>query len=113
MQVYLYGHGLYITSGALFGSQDIKLLSDSGKLSSMKVVMKKNPSSLYPVENSKAFDLNEYAKRETKEVELYSGNVRGVASIFPRNVNTLCTAAIAAWSSVGMDGKPIKVCKKF
>ena len=37
-------------------------------------------------------------------MQLFDGTVRDLAPLFPRNVNTICTAAIAAWSSVGMDG---------
>ena len=43
------------------------------------------------------------------EVELFDGSVRTLAGIFPRNVNTICTAAISAWSSLGMDGSTARV----
>ena len=98
------GHGVYMTAGALFGSLDIQKMSDMGKLSSLRVVMKKHPLSLYPQEGSEAHRLNEEAKlSEGGEVVLFDGSVRDLAPLFPRNVNTICTAAIAAWSSVGMD----------
>ena len=41
---------------------------------------------------------------ECGEVQLFDGSVRDLARLLPRNANTICTAAIAAWSSVGMDG---------
>jgi len=100
------GHGVYMAAGALFGSLDIQKMSDMGKLSSMRVVMKKHPLSLYPTVGSEQYLLNEQAKASGSdggEVTLFDGSVRELAGIFPRNVNTICTAAIAAWSSVGMD----------
>lgn len=100
------GHGVYMAAGALFGSLDIQKMSDMGKLSSMRVIMKKHPLSLYPTEGSEQHRLNEQAKGSGSnggEVTLFDGSVRDLAGIFPRNVNTICTAAIAAWSSVGMD----------
>jgi aspartate dehydrogenase len=100
------GHGLYMAAGALFGSLDIQKMSDMGKLSGLRVVMKKHPLSLYPTPGTEAFHLNEAAKSsesEGGEVLLFDGTVRNLANLFPRNVNTICTAAIAAWSSVGMD----------
>ncbi len=99
------GRGIYMCSGALFGSIDIQSMSDSGKLAAMCIVMKKHPLSLYPTVESEQFSKNEYAKTlEGGEVELYNGNVRQLAALFPRNVNTICTAACAAWSSIGLDG---------
>lgn len=105
-----HGHGIYMCAGALFGSQDIQAMSNMGKLSGMRVVMKKHPLSLYPQEGSEAYVLNEQAKAMEEsgggEVILFDGTVRNLARLFPRNVNTICTAAICAWgsSSVGMDG---------
>ena len=49
-------------SGALFGSLDIQLMSDTGKLSALRVVMKKHPLSLYPKEGTPQHALNEQAK---------------------------------------------------
>lgn len=99
------GKGVYMTAGALFGSLDIQKMSDMGKLSAMHVVMKKHPNSLYPIEGSKCAELLLAAKVEgAGEIQLFEGNVRDLAPLFPRNVNTICTAAIAAWGGVGMDG---------
>ena len=100
----LNGHGVYMTAGALFGSLDIQKMSDMGKLTAMHVIMKKHPNSLYPTPGSPQFVLNEQSKEAEGEVVLFEGTVRDLAGIFPRNVNTICTAAVAAWSSVGMDG---------
>ena len=98
------GRGIYLTCGALFGAMDIKKMSDGGRLAALQVTMKKHPLSLYPVKDTPQFDENERAKTVDEEVVLYEGPVRGIASIFPRNVNTLCTAAIAAGKTTGLDG---------
>jgi len=97
------GRGIYLTPGALFGSLDIQKMSDAGKISKLHVVMKKHPESLYPVKNTPEFDKNETAKVTAGEVTLFDGPVREVAAVFPVNVNTLCTAALSARRTTGMD----------
>ena len=49
--------------------------------------------------------MNENAKLDenTGENVLYDGPVRNLAKIFPVNVNTICTAAISSYNTVGMD----------
>ena len=64
--------------------------------------MKKHPDSLYPVERTNSHELNEQAKASSEEVVLWDGPVRELCSIFPRNVNTIATAAICARNSLGM-----------
>ena len=64
--------------------------------------MKKHPDSLYPIEGTDSFRLNEEAKQLDKEVVLWDGPARDLCSIFPRNVNTIATAAICARNSLGM-----------
>jgi aspartate dehydrogenase len=99
------GKGIYMCAGALFGSSDIQAMADMGKLTALRIVMKKHPMSLYPQEGTEQFTLNEQAKSmESGEVILFDGSVRELAPLFPRNVNTICTAAICAWGSLGMDG---------
>ena len=66
--------------------------------------MKKHPDSLYPVEGTESHKLNEKAKTSSAEVTLWDGPVRELCSIFPRNVNTIATAAICARNSLGMSG---------
>jgi len=98
------GRGVYLTLGALWGAEDIKRLSDSGKLAKLRVTMKKHPDSLYPVEGTPEYAANEAAKTGSGAITLYEGPVRQLAAIFPVNVNTICTAAIAANKTLGMDG---------
>jgi predicted dinucleotide-utilizing enzyme len=96
--------GIYLTVGALYGAQDIKKMSDGGQLRKLQITMVKHPLSLYPEKDTPEHDLNEQAKRQDAPVVLYRGPIRGVARVFPRNVNTLCTAALAAVKTTGMDG---------
>ena len=71
--------------------------------------MKKHPDSLMPIKPSAAFDANEEAKQKQAEVELFDGSVRELAGLFPVNVNTICTAAIAANKTVGFDTRAVLV----
>ena len=64
--------------------------------------MKKHPDSLYPIEGTDSYRLNENAKQLSEEVILWDGTVRDLCSIFPRNVNTIATAAICARNTLGM-----------
>ena len=103
------GHAVYLNAGALYGALDIKKMSDAGKLAKLGVTMKKHPDSLYPIKGTKEFQANEEAKQVEGEVVLYEGPVAGVAKTFPVNVNTICTAALAARTSVGMQGTTAKL----
>jgi predicted dinucleotide-utilizing enzyme len=119
-------YGLYVTSGALWGVQDIQKMSDSGKLAKLIVSMKKHPDSLYPKEGTEQHRLNEEAKSSRSQEEvvvslssfetttmwihpsfpfaqvlLFDGPVRELCMICPVNVNTMATAAIAAAKSCG------------
>ena len=64
--------------------------------------MKKHPDSLYPIEGTESYKLNQKSKQVSEEVVLWNGPVRDLCSIFPRNVNTIATAAICARNSLGM-----------
>ena len=64
--------------------------------------MKKHPDSLYPVEGTDSYALNEKAKVISEEIVLWDGPVRDLCAIFPRNVNTIATAAVCARNSLGM-----------
>ena len=103
------GHGIYLTPGALFGAVDIQRMSDAGKLASLTVTMKKHPDSLYPNKDTPEFAKNEEAKKVAAEVLLYDGPVRKLCGIFPRNVNTIATAAICARKTVGMNTRAVLV----
>ncbi|GFY71907.1 putative L-aspartate dehydrogenase [Trichonephila inaurata madagascariensis] len=83
---------LYIPSGALWGGEDIRKMSDSGILESLCVTMKKHPDSL---------KLEGYLKDKNAEVKekasvLYKGCVRNVCELAPHNTNTMAAAALAA-----------------
>ena len=98
------GRGIYCSVGALFGATDIQKMDTSGKLHSLSVTMHKHPDSFMPVEGSREHSLNETAKRGVAPVELFRGTVRDVAAVFPVNVNTMATAALAAAHGLGFDG---------
>ncbi|XP_035224886.1 putative L-aspartate dehydrogenase [Stegodyphus dumicola] len=92
-------HGLYIPSGAFWGGEDVRKMSDARKLRALKVTMKKHPLSL-KVEGYLKL-LNDEVK--DKAVTLYEGCVRDVCSLAPHNTNTMAAAAVAA-PSLGFDG---------
>jgi len=88
-----HGHRLYIAHGAIVGLDGIQ----DGKESWDKVtiIMKKNPRNL---------DFN-YAKRWNaeeinKQTVLYDGPTRGICPLFPKNVNSHATLALAG---IGLD----------
>jgi predicted dinucleotide-utilizing enzyme len=101
--------GLYLAQGALWGAPDIQRMAESGKLAKLTVTMKKHPESLFPVRPSPEYDANEEAKGKQEECILYDGPTRPLAATFPVNVNTICTAAIAANSSIGFDTRAILI----
>lgn len=101
------GRGIYCSVGALFGSLDIQKMSDNQNLHSLSITMVKHPDSFHPVEGTEEHARNERAKhagRNSGPHELFRGSVRDIAGIFPVNVNTMCTAALAASRTLGMDG---------
>ena len=69
---------MYLTPGALWGAQDIKRMSDAGKLARLSVVMKKHPDSLYPRKGTPEHAANEAAKLTAEACVLYEGPVRKV-----------------------------------
>ena len=94
----LYGHGLYVPSGALWGGEDIRKMSDRGTLKGVTVTMKKHPSSFKL--NGDIADIN--AKVTNQMTVLYEGPVRPLCSLAPNNVNTMAAAGIAA-RTLGLD----------
>ncbi|XP_022096318.1 putative L-aspartate dehydrogenase isoform X2 [Acanthaster planci] len=91
-------HGLYIPSGALWGSSDIQKMADRGTLQALTVTMKKHPNS---------FKLNSPLKDKNDavtdcETVLYEGPVRSLCPLAPNNVNTMAAAAMAA-HNLGFD----------
>jgi predicted dinucleotide-utilizing enzyme len=95
------GHGLYIPAGAMWGAVDIQKMSERGSLKSLKITMKKHPSSFKL--HGKVKQANETAKAEgAGPCEIYLGPVRQLCPLAPNNVNTMAAAAMAA-ESLGFD----------
>ena len=67
----------------------------------------------YPNKDTPEFAKNEEAKKVAAEVLLYDGPVRKLCGIFPRNVNTIATAAICARKTVGMNTRAVLVADSF
>ncbi|GFT91847.1 putative L-aspartate dehydrogenase [Nephila pilipes] len=83
---------LYIPSGALWGGEDIRKMSDSGILESLCVTMKKHPESL----KLEGYLKSRNAEVKTKSAVLYKGCVKDVCELAPHNTNTMAAAALAA-----------------
>ena len=98
------GRGIYCSVGALFGAADIQKMDAAGTLHALSVTMHKHPDSFMPLEGSREHDRNQAAKAGSAPVELFRGSVRDVAAVFPVNVNTMATAALAAAHGLGFDG---------
>jgi len=97
-------HSLFVPSGALWGAGDIAKMGAAGTLSSLRITMKKHPSSLLleggqPKERLEAA----VAAGVQGETVLYDGPVRELARVAPNNVNTMAAAAIAG-ANLGFDG---------
>ncbi|XP_048846335.1 aspartate dehydrogenase domain-containing protein isoform X1 [Brienomyrus brachyistius] len=86
-----HGKTLYVPSGALWGSQDIQRLNESGTLTSLFIRMSKHPS---------CFRLTGGGPKDWTEGEgrrvLFKGSVADLCPLAPNNVNTMAVAAIAA-----------------
>ncbi|CAL1270354.1 unnamed protein product [Larinioides sclopetarius] len=85
-------NGLYVPSGALWGGEDIRKMSDSGILQSLTVTMKKHPKSL----KLEGYLKDKNAEVRNEAVVLYKGSVLDVCALAPHNTNTMAAAAIAA-----------------
>ena len=91
-------HGLYIPSGALWGGEDIRKMSERGTLTGLTVTMRKHPDSF-----KLSGDLRDKnAGVRDSAVELYHGPVRQLCPLAPNNVNTMAAAAVAA-TNLGFD----------
>lgn len=90
-------HGLYVPSGAFWGSEDIRKMADRGNLQSLHVTMTFHPESL---------KITGYLKAKndaiTERTVLYQGAVRELCHLAPNNVNTMAAAALAA-HNLGFD----------
>ncbi|XP_071042118.1 aspartate dehydrogenase domain-containing protein-like isoform X2 [Parasteatoda tepidariorum] len=84
-------NGLYVPSGAFWGGEDLKKMSEAGLIRSLIVTMKKHPKSL---------KLEGHLKEKNAMVTsgptlLYEGCVRDVCALAPNNTNTMAAAALA------------------
>ena len=91
-------HGLYVPSGAFWGGEDIRKMSDRGSLKGLVVTMKKHPSSFKLYGDIK--EIND--KVADEPVVLYEGPVRQLCPMAPNNVNTMAAACVAA-KNLGFD----------
>lgn len=90
---------MYVPSGALWGGDDIRKMSDSGVLESLCVTMKKHPVSL----KLEGYLRDKNAEVKEKAVVLYKGCVKDVCELAPHNTNTMAAAALAA-PNLGFEG---------
>ena len=103
------GRAIYASVGALFGAHDLQKMDATGKLHRLSVSMTKHPDSFMPLKNTIEYEMNEQAKQiddnpdTYQPIELFRGPVRDIAAIFPVNVNTMATAALAASNTLGFD----------
>jgi predicted dinucleotide-utilizing enzyme len=85
-------HRLFIPHGALVGLDT--LAEQSHRLAEVTITFRKHPKNL----DFAASGIDPAIVREP--MVLYDGPVRGIASLFPRNINTMVTCALA---TVGLD----------
>src|SRR3954470_19620246 len=86
------GHRLLIPRGALVGTDG--LFSWRHMWRDVTITFRKHPRNI-------DFALTDWkAEQIAKETTIYDGPVRGVAKLFPRNVNTMVTCALA---TIGLD----------
>jgi len=86
------GHRIFIPHGALIGLDNLIEVRDMWE--DVMITFRKNPANI---------DFSESGidpARIEGETVVYDGSVRGIARLFPRNVNTMTTCALA---TVGLD----------
>lgn len=86
------GHRLLIPHGALIGLDNLVEVRDMWE--DVSITFRKNPA------NIDFADSGLDPSKIQHETVLYDGPVRGIARLFPRNVNTMTTCALA---TVGLD----------
>lgn len=84
---------LFVPNGALWGTQDIRRMSNAGKLEALEIEMRFHPHSLKLSGN--LFDLN--AQVDSTPVTLFMGPIRELCPLAPNNTNTMACAAIAGY----------------
>ncbi len=84
--------GLFVPAGALLGGDE--LLMRQGNWSRVRITFRKHP------DNIDFSDSGLDPGRIDRETVIYEGPVRGIARLYPRNVNTMVTCALV---STGLD----------
>lgn len=86
------GHRLFIPHGALIGLDNLVEVRDTWQ--NVTITFRKHPDNIdfsdSPIDPATI----------TRETVLYDGPVRGIAALYPRNVNTMTTCALA---TIGLD----------
>lgn len=85
-----HGHRLLLPAGALVGGQALLAVRD--RWAEVSITFRKHPASI-------DFSASGMAPPDRAAV-LYDGPVRGIAALFPRNVNTMVTCALV---TLGLD----------
>eukprot|EP00003_Mantamonas_plastica_P011470 TRINITY_DN2118_c3_g1_i4.p1 TRINITY_DN2118_c3_g1~~TRINITY_DN2118_c3_g1_i4.p1 ORF type:complete len:198 (+),score=39.94 TRINITY_DN2118_c3_g1_i4:86-595(+) len=81
------GHGVYVPSGAFWGSQDIQKMATRNTLEGLQVIMKKHPGSIKVVgEEYQQLVDDTINKDSAEEVVIFQGSVRDICPIAPNNV---------------------------
>ncbi|GAV05631.1 hypothetical protein RvY_15731 [Ramazzottius varieornatus] len=93
-------HGVYIPVGALWGTEDVRRMADSGTLEALTITMIKHPSSFRL--SGQLEEASNKALTNSEPTILYEGGVRSLCRLAPNNVNTMAAAAIAA-HNLGFD----------
>lgn len=84
---------LFVPNGALWGAQDIRRMSNAGKLKALDIEMRFHPHSLKLSGN--LAEVN--AQVDSVPVTLFDGPIREVCPLAPNNTNTMACAAIAGY----------------
>ncbi len=87
-----YGHQLYLPVGALVGGNSLWMSRETWK--EVKIMFLKNPANIEFSESGMS------APEDDGQTTVYEGPVRGIAKMFPRNVNSMVTCALM---SAGLD----------
>lgn len=84
---------LFVPNGALWGTQDIRRMSNTGKLKALEIEMRFHPHSLKL--SGHLAELN--AQVNSTPVTLFEGPIRELCPLAPNNTNTMACAAIAGY----------------
>lgn len=84
---------LFVPNGALWGTQDIRRMSNAGKLTALEIEMRFHPHSLKLT--GTLAELNNQVG--TTAVTLFEGSIRELCPLAPNNTNTMACAAVAGY----------------